>query len=81
MGYHLNKIEKGSYGTISKIQEEFDELRDADHQGVKILILCELSDLYGAIEGYVEQQLGMTMSDLKSMSDLTKSSFKDGSRS
>lgn len=79
MGYHKNKIKKGVLGELSKIQEELDELKDAEEQGVKILIHCELSDLYGAIREYANK-FGLSMDDLKQMSDLTESAFRDGQR-
>jgi phosphoribosyl-ATP pyrophosphohydrolase len=79
MGYHKVTIPKGVYGFFSKIEEEFLELKDAVDQKAKILILCELSDLYGAMEGFASQY-GMTMDDVKHMNDLTQQAFKDGSR-
>lgn len=79
MSYHRNEIRKGVFGQISKIQEELDELNDAEEQEVKILIACELSDLYGALEGYATRK-GLTMDDLKQMSDLTKKAFQSGAR-
>ena len=80
MSYHLVDIEKGQVGEFSKIVEEFRELADAVRQGDKILQLCELSDLYGAIEEYMIQEFRMSMYDLKSVSDKTKSAFKSGTR-
>lgn len=81
MGYHIAKIERGVLGEISKIREEFEELRDAATQDNKILCLCEVADLYGAIEAYLEtQHKNVTMEDVKKMSDATKSAFKDGER-
>lgn len=79
MGYHKRKIKKGKLGELSKIQEELDELKDAEEQGVKILIHCELADLYGALEAYSSKK-GLTMLDLKAMVNLTKSAFKEGKR-
>lgn len=80
MGYHLNKnITRGVYGEISKIREELEELEDAERQSNVILALVEMSDLYGALEAVVVSY-GCTMSDLKKMSDLTKSAFQDGER-
>lgn len=79
MGYHKTKIKKGKLGELSKIQEELDELYDAEGQNVKILIHCELADLYGALEAYTKKY-NLNMNDLKSMSDLTKSAFKEGKR-
>jgi len=80
MGYHIREITKGSFGDFSKIQEEWEELLDAHEQGGKILELVELSDLYGAIEGYIQSKYGMTMEDIKQMSGMTSSAFKEGKR-
>ena len=82
MGYHINKIEKGVMGDVSKIREEFEEFMDAVDQGEKIMQLIELSDLIGAIEAYTLKMTGgdITLNNLLSMKDLTKSSFEDGSR-
>lgn len=79
MGYHKDKIKKGVLGKSSKIQEELDELKDAEKQKCKILIHVELSDLYGALEKCA-QNYGLEMSDLKQMSNLTKNAFESGSR-
>lgn len=49
-GYHLAEIKKGKLGTVSKIQEELDEAIDSINQGVKIMLLVELSDLIGAVK-------------------------------
>lgn len=81
MGYHKRKIRKGVFGEISKIQEELDELVDANEQGVKIMELVEIADLYGAIQGYLkEHHPGVSMKDIKKMSKRTKSAFEDGTR-
>jgi len=79
MGYHIKKIEKGEYGTFSKIKEEFEEFEDAVNQQDAILQLIELSDLIGAIEEYIRPQ-GFIIKDLIDFSDKTKSAFVDGSR-
>ena len=79
MGYHLKEIEKGELGKFSKIKEEFQELEDAVNQYDEILILCELSDLYGAMELYIEN-FGMNMQSLEKFSNKTKQSFKEGKR-
>lgn len=82
MGYHIKKIEKGKIGEISKIVEEVEELQDAQDQGCKIMELVELSDLYGAIECYLQKHHPQnTMDDLKKMSEITKRAFKMGYRS
>lgn len=80
MGYHTRVISKGILGEFSKIQEEWEELMDARQQQAKILELCELADLYGAIDAYVQNKYGMSIGDIKQMSDMTVSSFKEGSR-
>lgn len=79
MGYHQRIIKKGVIGEVSKIREELEELEDAQEQGVKIMIACELSDLFGAIEAFAETQ-GLTMADLEKMSNLTRSAFREGHR-
>ena len=79
MGYHKAKIQKGVIGEFSKIKEEFDELSDAEEQKCKGLIICELSDLIGAIEEYAKK-FNLTLEDLKQFSDMTKSAFKEGIR-
>lgn len=78
-GYHTKKIQKGVLGQISKVQEEVDEFLDAQEQGNKIMMLCELSDIYGALESLAEAN-GVTLTDLKIMSDATKRAFENGHR-
>jgi hypothetical protein len=79
-GYHTKSITRGVYGEVSKIREELEELEDAEAQGVTILALCEMSDLYGALEA-AAQRYNVSMLDLQKMSDLTKKAFQDGTRS
>lgn len=78
-GYHTIKISKGVLGESSKIREELEELQDAESQGVKILIHCELADLYGALRECAATH-GLTMKDLESMIDLTANAFRQGCR-
>lgn len=78
-GYHSVKIKKGVLGEISKIQEELDELKDAEKLGVKVLIHVELCDLFGAIREYAEKY-GLRMRDLHDMAKLTRRAFKQGHR-
>lgn len=80
MGYHIRKIEKGVFGHISKIEEELEELKDARFQKVRILEMCELADLYGALRQFVLEEYNLNMEDLEKMADLTESAFKEGSR-
>lgn len=80
MGYHKREIPtRGVFGKTSKVREELEELEEAIEQGCKILALCEMSDLYGALEG-VAETYGVTMTDIAQMSALTKSAFLDGTR-
>lgn len=79
MGYHKRKITKGKIGEYSKVREEFEELTDAFEQDCKGLIICELTDLVGAIEEYAKK-FNLSLADLKQFSDLTKSAFKEGKR-
>ena len=78
-GYHITDISKGVLGDLSKIQEELDELKDAELQESKILISVELSDLYGAIEAYASKY-NLKMKDLKKFSSITKRAFQNGRR-
>lgn len=82
MGYHKRKIKKGTYGEISKITEEYEELLDAVEQENKIMILAELSDLMGAINQYLKNHYNNSIHihDLITMAKATKSAFKDGDR-
>jgi hypothetical protein len=78
-GYHRREIPRGVYGEISKIREELEELEDAQEQGVRIMVGCELSDLYGALEEFAVRN-GYTMMDLKEMARLTRQAFELGYR-
>lgn len=80
MGYHTRKIARGVYKEFSKVEEEWAELLDAREQGARILEICELADLYGAIKGYVEARFGLTMDDVATMSRMTSEAFVEGSR-
>lgn len=80
-GYHLKDIPRGTYGFLSKIKEEIIEIEDAVEQGCVIMELVELSDLYGAIEGYLaKNHPTVSMDDLKVMSAITKRAFESGGR-
>lgn len=79
MGYHKRKIPKGILGTSSKIREEVDELQDAEEQNNRILAICELADLYGALRACANAY-GMAMKDLEVMANATESAFRDGER-
>lgn len=80
MGYHKKEIEKGVLGEFSKIQEEIDELSDAIDQDDKIMQICELSDLIGAIESFSLNKFNLSLEDLIKFSNKTKEAFKEGRR-
>lgn len=80
-GYHKAHIDKGVLGEPSKIKEEYDEMVDAFLQGNRIMVLAEASDLYGALEAFLEKHIpGFTMDDLATMSEATKRAFQSGRR-
>ncbi len=79
MSYHKLGIAKHQVGSPYKLQEEFLEYIDAVATGNKIMAIQELSDLYGCLESEASKY-GISVSDLKVMSDLTKSVFISGSR-
>lgn len=80
MGYHKTEIQKGELGEFSKIREEIQELMDARLQEAKVLEICELCDLLGAIESYVVKQYNLKLSDLQTMMEMTKDAFQEGKR-
>jgi len=57
-GYHEADIPRGVFGERSKIEEELAELIDAERQGVRIMAMCELSDLFGALVEYASRKYG-----------------------
>jgi len=80
--YHTKEIQKGVYGEPSKIREELEEFEDGVLQQNKLLILCELADMIGAVEGYLDNNFpDITVEDLISMARLTKKAFIAGDRS
>jgi len=79
--YHTRHIPKGVYGELSKVFEEADELKDADEQGNPILVLNELADIVGAIDGFVNKYHGMDIEDVIKMMRLNEKAFKSGHRS
>lgn len=80
-GYHLSEIPRGVFGEPSKIFEEVDEFDDALKQGASLMALIELSDLIGAIRGFLaEYHPSITLDDLVVMSDITGRAFEAGHR-
>jgi predicted house-cleaning noncanonical NTP pyrophosphatase (MazG superfamily) len=69
MGFHKATIERGVYGQLSKIQEELDEARDAESQGQDLMLLIELADIVGAVEG-VATRYGFTLEQLTAFARL-----------
>jgi hypothetical protein len=81
MGYHLREIKRGEFGEISKIEEEIEELKESLEQNNRIMAMCELSDIYGAIRGYLRKyHPDLTMEDLRVMADATQRAFESGKR-
>ncbi len=81
MGYHKATIPKGVLGETSKIREELAELEDAHERGVRVLCLCEVADLVGSIEAYLERHFpGFSLEDALMMSNLTRQAFREGAR-
>lgn len=81
MSYHIDIIPRGVYGEVSKIVEETLELQDAANQNAELMVLNELSDIIGAIEGYLQRyHPSITMTDLVKMKDLTARAFASGHR-
>lgn len=81
MSYHVAEIPRGVYGEISKIVEEVLELQDADAQEAEVMVLNELADIIGAIEGFLDRHHpSITLTDLLKMKDLTAKAFKSGHR-
>lgn len=81
MGYHKARIERGEYGKLSKIREEFEELCDAVLQDNQVMALNEIVDLLGAIEGWMEQNpMGFSIEDMLKMARANAAAFKDGTR-
>ncbi len=78
-GYHLRPITKGVLGENSKIREELEEAEDAAAQGVVIMELVELADIYGALRLRI-RKFGLKMSDLEKMADVTERAFLNGRR-
>ena len=80
-GYHIAAIPRGEFGQLSKIFEELHEAQDAEDQGVKLMVLQELSDAIGAMEGYLKKHSpNVTLQDLIDMSKVTQRAFMSGNR-
>lgn len=79
--YHLKPIARGIYGELSKVYEEVEELKDAEIQRNPILMLCEIADMLGAIDGYLQQHHNMTIDDAFKMTKLNRKAFESGYRS
>ncbi len=79
MGYHTKEIKRGVFGEPSKIREEFEEFEDALTQRNPVMAIIELSDLVGAIDGYI-RKFNLTIDDLVAMKEATHRAFMDGTR-
>jgi hypothetical protein len=80
-GYHVSVIPQGTFGEVSKIEEELAEFKDALAQRCSVMALLELADLIGAIEGWLERyHPSVELGDLLAMTAITKRAFKSGQR-
>ena len=80
-GYHVRKIARGEFGELSKVLEEVEEAMDFDEQDNRLGVLIELSDVLGAIQGYLKKNVpGFTVYDLLSMANATRRAFENGHR-
>lgn len=67
--FHKRPIHpRGTYGNLSKLEEELDEVREALEQGQIFMAMIELSDLIGAIGGLAEKH-GYSLEDLIQFSE------------
>ncbi|USM11564.1 nucleoside triphosphate pyrophosphohydrolase [Citromicrobium phage vB_CbaS-RXM] len=80
-GYHKTEIARGEFGEVSKIDEELAEFKDALAQDNPIMALVELSDLLGAVEGWMAKHTpAFGLDALIAMNAATKRSFASGQR-
>ncbi len=76
-----NRTSEWVYGHFSKIEEEFHELKDAMNQQDRVLALVELSDLIGAIDGFLKNEFKtIDFNDIIKFSKLTQNAFETGDR-
>ncbi|RDJ35339.1 MAG: hypothetical protein DWQ19_11025 [Crenarchaeota archaeon] len=81
MTYHINEIPRGEFGELSKIQEEVLEAIDSEKQNNRIMLLVELSDIIGAVSGYLEKHYpNFKIDDLITMAEATHRAFASGTR-
>jgi len=76
MKFHKAIIQKGIYGELSKIKEELDEAYDAESQNQDLMLLIELSDIIGAVEG-VSKKYGFTLEQLIAFAKLRSKVAKE----
>lgn len=79
MSYHKLTIHKHDHRSPFKLQEEVLEYLDAVASNNKVMAMQELSDVYGSLESEISKY-GLTVEDLKIMSDTTKQVFEKGTR-
>lgn len=81
-GYHLRDIPKGKLGSETKIYEEMEEFKDALEQNNPVMGLVELSDLFGAVDKYLESRFkgAITLNDLLTMKAATERAFANMKR-
>lgn len=80
-GYHVVEIIRGEFGEPSKLWEELSEFQDALCQGSSVMAIVELSDLVGAIKGWLSKHHpSITLADLDKMAEITCRVFESGYR-
>ena len=78
-GYPKRKIAKGKLGEISKVKEECEEYEDSIEQGITIMAISELADIFGALKALTEKH-NLSMNDLEAMNAATERAFQSGRR-
>lgn len=72
MSYHINQIPNGEYGKLSKVVEELHELKDSIQQNNRIMSLCELSDILGAMDGCFGERINLQFQPSESEQNIIK---------
>lgn len=69
--FHKRSIKKGRYGELSKVLEEVEEALDAQEQGHRFMMLIELSDIIGAVQGVLDKEgFNLTVEELAKFAKL-----------
>jgi kynurenine formamidase len=78
---HKREIPRGKTGEFSKITEEYHEALDAFEQGNIVMLLIEFSDLFGAVEKFLEKyHPSISIEQIVRQAKATNELFKRGVR-